>query len=72
MTTKRPWILLAVAPVAIAFLAAPHASIAKSKNHVTCQFTHKGKTETKKVASAKECAEMGGVVVSTKEDTKKY
>jgi len=71
MKTNRLWIALAAAPAIAAFVAAPNASIAKSSHHVTCQIIHNGKTETKKVATAKDCTDMGGKVVTAK-DTKKY
>ena len=72
MKTKRLWIALAAAPVIAAFVAAPNASFAASKeNHVTCSVVHNGKTETKHVATAKDCTDMGGKVVSAKH-TKKY
>ena len=71
MKTKRLWIALAAAPALVAFLAAPNAGVAKTKNHVSCQIVQNGKTETRKVATAKECTDLGGKVVTPKA-THKY
>ena len=70
MERKRLWIALAAAPVMAAFLAAPQASVA-AKHHVKCEIIRSGKTETKEVATAKECTDMGGKVVTPKAP-KKY
>ena len=70
MARKRRWIVLAAAPVMAAFLAAPQASVA-AKHHVKCEIIKSGKTETKEVATAKDCTDMGGKVVTAKA-TKKY
>ena len=61
--------VLAAAPVMAAFLAAPQASVA-AKHRVKCEIIKSGKTETKEVATAKDCTDMGGKVVTAK--AKKY
>jgi len=65
---RRLSIALAIMPALAAFLATPTVGQAAThtKKHVTCEITKNGKTETKKVATAQECTDMGGKVVTAK------
>jgi hypothetical protein len=69
MKTKRLWIALTAAPALAAFVAVPNAGIAATKHRVKCEITRNGKTETKKVATARDCTDMGGKVVTAKAST---
>jgi len=61
------WIPLTLASVLAVFLVVPTAGPAEEPTkHVMCEITTDGKTETKQVASAEECTQMGGKVATAK------
>jgi starvation-inducible outer membrane lipoprotein len=61
---KHRWIPFTLASVLAVFVAMPAEIRAEEPmKQVRCRITEGGKSETKQVASAEECAQMGGKVV---------
>ena len=64
---KHGWTAFAIVSVLAVFLAVPTAGRAEEPaKHVMCEIANDGKTEKKQVASAEECTQMGGKVVTAR------